>query len=122
MNMELEFVRNLLLAVESSASNLELPLSRQLLGFPDIQDQHFSRWVTLLENAGLLSAFHQEAEFHYLCFPIRLTQTGLDFLNDIRDQKNWNKILTIHSGEASTLSLSVLIAMAERVKQLKSEE
>jgi hypothetical protein len=122
MNTDFEFARDLLLAVERESTDQVTPLSKDQLGFSKIPDGIFYRNVIHFERAELLVTLHQKSELGRQCLPVRLTESGIHLLSEIRDDKVWQRILTINNGEVATFSLSVLIALAERVTQLKFKQ
>jgi hypothetical protein len=122
MNMDFDFVRNFLVAVEREESSSGLPLKKEQLGLADMPDPLYFRQVILFDRAGLLETKIEGADFSRRYEPVRLTEAGHEFLNNIRDKKIWDRILSINSEEVETLSLSVLIALADRVIQMKPKE
>lgn len=119
MNTDFAFVRDFLMAVEREATDPPTPLTQGQLGFSNIPDGIFSRQVILFGRAELLEVIKQKTEIGHQYFAARLTNTGLEFLNEIRDEEIWKRILNIHTEEVQTFSLSVLIALAQRVVELK---
>jgi hypothetical protein len=118
MNPEFEFVREFLLAMEREETDPATPLSKDQLGFLNIPEGIFKRQVILFDRAGLLETIKQKTETGNQYFAARLTKEGRDFLNEIRDEEIWKRILSIHTEEVQTFSLSVLIALAQRVVEL----
>ena len=122
MNTDFAFVREFLLAVEREATDPVTPLSKDQLGFSRIPDGIFSRQVTLFGRSELLETINQKTEEGNRYFPARLTKEGLEFLNQIRDEEIWRQILSIHTEDVQTFSLSVLIALAQRVVELNHKK
>lgn len=121
MNTDFDFVRDFLIAVERSETDPITPLNKDQLGFSKIPDGLFGRQVTLFGRSGLLEMINQKTESGSRFFPTRLTNEGREFLNEIRDEEIWQRILNIHTEDVQTLSLSVLIALAQRVVELKKK-
>lgn len=119
MNTDFAFVRDFLLAVEREATDPPTPLTKEKLGFTNIPDGIFSRQVALFGRADLLEVIKQKTELGNQYFVARLSAPGLDFLNEIRDEDTWQRILNINTEEVQTFSLSVLLALAQRVVELK---
>ena len=122
MNIDFAFVREFLLAVEREATDPVTPLTKDQLGFSRIPDGIFSRQVTLFGRSELLETINQKTEEGSRYFPARLTKEGLEFLNQIRDEEIWKQILSIHTEDVQTFSLSVLIALAQRVVELNHKK
>jgi len=122
MDIDFEFVRNFLLAVEREETDPVTPLSKDQLGFSKIPDGLFGRQVTLFGRAGLLETVNQKTDLGSRYFAERLTKEGRDFLDEIRDEKIWERILSIHTEDVQTISLSVLIALAQRVVELNRKK
>lgn len=122
MNIDFAFVREFLLAVEREATDPVTPLTKDQLGFSRIPDGIFSRQVTLFGRSELLETINQKTEEGNRYFPARLTEEGLEFLNQIRDEEIWKQILSIHTEDVQTFSLSVLIALAQRVVELNHKK
>jgi hypothetical protein len=118
MDTDYIFVRNLLLAVESHATDPATPLTKDQLGFSKIPDGLFYRQVIHFDRAKLMETVMQKSDLVRICFPTKLTESGRQFLESIRDEEVWARILDINNGEVATFSLSVLMALAERVNQL----
>ena len=122
MNIDFAFVREFLLAVEREATDPVTPLTKGQLGFSRIPDGIFSRQVTLFGRSELLETINQKTEEGNRYFPARLTKEGREFLNQIRDEEIWKQILSIHTEDVQTFSLSVLIALAQRVVELNHKK
>ena len=122
MNIDFEFVRNFLLAVEREETDPVTPLTKDQLGFSKIPDGLFGRQVTLFARAGLLETINQKTDLGIRYFATRLTKEGRDFLDEIRDEQIWERILSIHTEDVQTISLSVLIALAQRVVELNRKK
>lgn len=118
MKSDFEFVREFLLAVEREETNPVTPLTKDQLGFSNIPDGIFGRHVTLFGRSGLIEMINQKTELGSRFFAARLTPAGRDFLDEIRNEEIWTRILDINTGEVQTFSLSVLLALAERVVEL----
>ncbi|PKO00651.1 MAG: hypothetical protein CVU43_13990 [Chloroflexi bacterium HGW-Chloroflexi-5] len=122
MNTDFNFVREFLFAVEREETDPITPLTKDQLGFSDIPDGMFSRQVTLFGRAGLLELINQKTELGSRFFAARLTNEGREFLNEIRDEEIWKRILSIHTEDVQTFSLSVLLALAQRVVELNRKK
>jgi hypothetical protein len=122
MKIDFDFVRNFLLAVEREATNPISALTKEQLGFSNFPDGIFGRQVTLLARSGLLDTIIQKSEQGSRYFAANLTKAGMEFLDEIRDEQVWQRILSIHTEEVETISLSVLIALAQRVVELKEKK
>jgi hypothetical protein len=122
MSNDFDFVRDFLLAVEREETDPATPLTKEQLGFPNIPDGIFARHVTLFGRSGLIEMINQKNEIGSRFFAARLTEEGRDFLNGIRDEEVWTRILDINVEEVQTFSLSVLIALAQRVVELKRKK
>ncbi|EKD87940.1 MAG: hypothetical protein ACD_35C00132G0002 [uncultured bacterium] len=121
MNTDFDFVREFLLAVEREATDPASPLTKEQLGFSKIPDGIFSRQVTLFGRSELIETIIQKTDIGNQYFAARLTKAGREFLNEIRDEEIWKRILSIHTEDVQTFSLSVLIALAQRVVELKKK-
>jgi hypothetical protein len=119
MNTDFEFVREFLLAVERQETDPARPLTKDQLGFSKIPDGIFRRQVILFGRAGLLETINQKTDIGNQFFAAKLTMEGRKFLNEIRDEEIWKRILSIHTEEVQTFSLSVLMALTQRVVELK---
>jgi hypothetical protein len=122
MNTDFNFVREFLFAVEREETDPITPLTKDQLGFSDIPDGMFSRQVTLFGRAGLLELINQKTELGSRFFAARLTNEGREFLNEIRNEEIWKRILSIHTEDVQTFSLSVLLALAQRVVELNRKK
>ncbi|MBA4385361.1 MAG: hypothetical protein C0410_11545 [Anaerolinea sp.] len=122
MNTDFAFVRDFLLAVEREETDPPTPLTKDKLGFSKIPDGIFSRQVILFGRAELLEVINEKTEIGHQYFAARLTKAGLEFLNEIRDEEIWKRVLSIHTEEVQTFSLSVLIALAQRVVELNRKK
>jgi len=122
MNTDFTFVREFLLAVEREETTPPTLLTKDQLGFSKIPDGIFGRHVTLFGRSDLLETINQKTENGSHYYPARLTKAGREFLNDIRDEEIWDRILSIKIDEVQTISLSVLIALAQRVVELKKKK
>lgn len=122
MNTDFEFVRNFLLAVEREETDPMTALTKEQLGFSTFPDGLFGRQVTLFARSALIDTINIKSELGNHYFAARLTQSGREFLNEIRDEEVWNRILSIHTEEVATISLSVLIALAQRVVELNRKK
>lgn len=118
MNTDFNFVREFLFSVEREETDPITPLTKDQLGFSDIPDGMFSRQVTLFGRAGLLELINQKTELGSRFFAARLTNEGREFLHEIRNEEIWKRILSIHTEDVQTFSLSVLLALAQRVVEL----
>lgn len=118
MNTDFAFVREFLMAVEREATDPVTPLTKDQLGFSKIPDGIFSRQVTLFGRSELIETINKKTEIGNQYFAARLTKAGREFLNEIRDEEIWKRILSIHTEDVQTFSLSVLIALAQRVVEL----
>jgi hypothetical protein len=122
MKIDFDFVRNFLLAVEREATNPISKLTKEQLGFSNFPDGLFGRQVTLFARSGLIDTLFQKSELGNRYYATRLTKSGMEFLDEIRDEEVWQRILSIHTEEVETISLSVLIALAKRVVELKEKK
>lgn len=122
MNTDFAFVRDFLLAVEREATDPPTPLTKDQLGFSNMPDGIFGRHVTLFGRSGLVETINQKTDLGSRFFAARLTNEGREFLDEIRDEKIWQRILSIHTEEVQTFSLSVLIALAQRVVELNRKK
>ncbi|MDO9120395.1 MAG: DUF2513 domain-containing protein [Anaerolineaceae bacterium] len=122
MNTDFNFVREFLFSVEREETDPITPLTKDQLGFSDIPDGMFSRQVTLFGRAGLLELINQKTELGSRFFAARLTNEGREFLNEIRNEEIWKRILSIHTEDVQTFSLSVLLALAQRVVELNRKK
>lgn len=73
---------------------------------PDIVDYH----IRLLEDAGLI-----EAETGLYPKALRLTWQGHEFLDSIRDEKMWNRVIKTAKLRGLTLSFEVIKAMTTAI-------
>ena len=121
MNADFDFVRNFLFAVEQKATDPVTPLSRETLGFTRMPVGMYVRQVALFDRAGLLESIRQDTSEGSYLTPTRLTEAGVQFLDKIRDEKVWQRILEINNAEAATFSMSVLMALAERINELEKK-
>jgi hypothetical protein len=122
MDTDFAFVREFLMAVEREETDPITPLTKDQLGFSKIPDGIFSRQVTLFGRSELLETINKKTEMGNQYFPARLTTSGREFLNQIRDEEIWKRILSIHTEDVQTFSLSVLIALAQRVVELNQKK
>lgn len=122
MNTEFDFVRDFLIAVEHKETDPATPLTKEILGFTKTPDGIFKRQVILFARSGLIETIKQKTELGEQYFASCLTVQGRDFLNEIRDEEVWKRILSIHTEEVATLSLTVLIALANRVVELNRKK
>ncbi len=122
MNTDFTFVRDFLLAIEREETDPISPLTKDQLGFSKIPDGIFGRQVTLFGRSELIETINQKTEMGNHYFPAKLTNAGREFLNEIRDEEIWKQIISINSEEVQTFSLSVLIALAQRVVELNHKK
>lgn len=122
MNADFNFARNFLLAVESQATDPATPLSREALGFTSVPVGLYVRQVALFDRAGLLESIRQDTSEGSYLTPTRLTEEGVQFLDKIRDEKVWKRVLEVNNAEVATFSVSVLIALAERINELEHKD
>jgi hypothetical protein len=118
MNIDFDFIRNFLLSVEQKTTDPETPLTKDQLGFSQIPDGIYYRQMVHFERAELVETIYKKVDNIPQRFPGRLTEAGYLLLAKIRDNKVWDRIKSIQTGEMATFSLAVLIALAERVTQL----
>jgi hypothetical protein len=121
MNIDFDFIRNFLLAVEHEATDPVTPLTKEQLGFSQLPDGIYYRQMIHFERAELVETIYQTVDKIPQRFPGRLTEAGFKLLAKIRDEKVWQRIISIQTGEMATFSLAVLIALADRVAQLEGK-
>jgi hypothetical protein len=122
MNSDYEFVRRFLLAVERKATDPVTALTREQLGFTDIPEGMYYRQIIHLERADLVETVYQRVDVVQRHLPGRLTEAGRQFLEKIRDDQVWQRMMSIQTGEMATFSLAVLIALADRITQINDKQ
>lgn len=122
MNANFDFARNFLLAVERQATDPATPLSREALGFMNVPVGLYVRQVALFDRSGLLESVRQENDEGGYLTPTCLTKEGVEFLDKIRDEKVWKRVLEVNNAEVATFSMSVLMALAERINELEHKD
>jgi hypothetical protein len=87
MKLDKELVREVLLAVEA----IDKPRGMFELEIPGWSDQEISYHVMLLEEAGLLSAISVGGMNNFKWAASRLTYSGHEFLETVRDPEVWRR-------------------------------
>lgn len=88
MKRDMDLVRRILLAAAQQ------PHGEDLDGLPDVDDEDFALHVMWLEEAGLVKALISETTGPTYAYVQRLTWSGCDFVDSIRDDTLWAKAKT----------------------------
>jgi hypothetical protein len=120
MKRDLDLLRGQLLQIERLAdgNDCDLELDKGSTG-----PLEFNEHLRCLHEAGYITAHKvpDDAEDYYHYVPVRLTNSGHDFLDSIRDQSIWDKT---KSGVAAVggAALPVVFDMALNYGKLKLKE
>lgn len=90
MKRDMELIRTIALATA------DLPYGDNLRGLPDVSDEQFATHVAWMLEAGLVKATCREGNSAEVtaAFVFRLTWSGCEFADAVRNDSLWNKART----------------------------
>ncbi len=91
MKRDIDLVRLILLEVEKADGYLE-PVEVKL---PDYSTEQINYHIMLLDEAGYLVAFSEEADNLVKYYPTHLTWEGHEFVDLARDHPAWKKLKNV---------------------------
>jgi len=114
----MDLIRDILLAVEASDSS---PDSWIELSLPDHSQEEVSYNVELLAEAGFIDAVDHSSFDGHEWHARRLTWTGHDFLDTIRDPEIWRQTKA-GAKKAGSWTVELLFAVAKAIGKQKLKE
>ncbi len=112
MRIDNECVRDILFAVEKESTTTSpcyIPLKNDTNGLKNYDKEKLSYHLRYLKMKQMIYNPDEMAPYGY-----DLTPSGHEFLSNVRDDKNWNKIKSI-SSNIGFASLKIISAIAEGV-------
>jgi hypothetical protein len=106
MKRDLQLIRKILLEIEDKSdghSIVSLPETRK-----EYTNDQIQYHLKLLSDAGYIEAKDASASNDLVIFPITLTWEGHEFIDEARDEKIWNKVLSEAGKLTESIALPVL--------------
>jgi len=110
MKRDMELVREILLAIESSPTtrvNITIKVK-------DFSSKEVSYHVMLLAKANLIEARDTSTLQEFRWHPIRLTWEGHEFLDATRDDKVWKKVKGEIAEKGGSFTLDIMKGLASQ--------
>lgn len=111
MKRDLELVRKILIAIEREDIGDGRFLTREQLGFVEIDDPFFSRHLLWLMEAKLTEGFKMGSDDGIEIMPSRLTWMGCEFLDNIRSDSTWEKVKGIVAEKVVSASMEIIVGL-----------
>jgi hypothetical protein len=112
MKRDMDLIREILLRIESEGTDDK----RLFLKIEGRSEDEISYHVKILAEAGLIRALDiSKGVLGSMWWPISLTWSGHDFLDDARDDTTWNKTKSLVGEKVASASFEVLKAVLSSV-------
>lgn len=113
MKRDWELVRTICLKLEELGSTTTLLRANQISGY---DEEVVSYHMQLLDEAGLIHATcSQSLKGPLTCWAMSLTWRGHEFLDQIRQETVWNRVVALAREKGLSLSFDVIVAFAKQV-------
>jgi len=113
MKRDWELVRTILLKLEALGSTTVYLRANQINGY---DEELVSYHMQILDEAGLIKAQCSKSLNGPLnCLAMSLTWSGHEFLDHIRQDTVWNRVVALSREKGLSLSFDVIVSFAKQV-------